>query len=112
MLKADLKFSIDNTLGAILRDTNFHHERAFICCIPLTSMHEFAERTSNRSVSRKIELMGFSIEAARTGRYSALIDGDLVFSTESYPLIIFYDRRVAIRFQTPTRDLCIITDEY
>ena len=112
MLKADLKFSIDNTLGAILRDTNFHHERAFICCIPLASMHEFAERTSNYSVSRKIELMGFSIEAARTGRYSALIDGDLVFSTESYPLIVFYDRRVGIRFQTPTRDLCIITDEY
>lgn len=111
-LKADFEFSIDNSLGAILRDTNLHHERAFTCSIPLVRMHEFAEYTSNHSVSRKIELMGFSIEAAKTGRYSALIDGDLVFSTETYPLIVFYDRRLAIRFRTSTRDLCIVTDEY
>jgi hypothetical protein len=75
-------------------------------------MYEFAQRTTNRFISSKIELLGFSIEAANKGQYSALIDGELVFSTETYPLIVFYDRRLGIRFRTSNRDLIIVTDEY
>jgi hypothetical protein len=112
VLQSDLQAQENQSLRLILDSTRLLHKNAFLLCSELTPLHAFAVESGNNALVHKIESGGFSIKAAADGIYSAIVDTKELLSSETYPLIIHYDRRVAVRFVSENRDLYIVTDEY
>lgn len=103
---------LDLGLQPILAKTLWEHKSQYAESAKLSELHQFAERTHHKWLTSKLEGIGFSLFAALNGYYVARFGEETLRSRRTLPLLVFYDRRIAVEFEYDGSIIYIITDEY